>query len=656
MEEDNRHLPRRPAKNKPLLKYCQTPVPNGQPPAAATQPPSIHTQRAAPVTLFSPNDVYLYKQQGAQSLLPPSSIPSSLYMASLMSPSGSSLNPFGNYLFVGGPGSPGGQGLTAGQLLGSPVVTRDTKVTSSSRMSSNPYARPISANDVVADPNMIVKSTALVSSIRTNSTNSISNSNSKPEDKSLATIQTNSFMRPRSAIMADMPQEPKPPPSPARGGKGASNSEHSVIHVHMDHHRPAEKGIPKPPVGSKPQGTSNRPPSGRKSSLTIPISTSSLSGSALTSSTRVAPSSPSVQAEGTPTTVPSSPTMTKANRITASPVASRRMPGSPKHIEGSPNAKLSNQGNSSSPKLTVTHRASSSPNLSFPKATGPSSRLAATPISNAFKEIENTAKVNSPKPDKRDLTASNKDMRYVINNNNALAARHQKLISGISTDITKNSITLQNQALVVTKSPIESLLESDNSRSSSAGSNNSVSGVRNPHYTPNKPYSEVTQPRHMGDLAPTVVSNISANVEKNEKDDSKLDSLKDILTSKPPTPPSSKFRTSPEQLKDGLVKKMPVTGTLTGTVYYRKQSKAEEPIRTMKNRLVHRGLNHVCSSLSLLVKSKWNEIMYFLILPIKEVMYFPPSVNRIAQRLTNDLAWNLVGDGRRMNLYSFESS
>ena len=590
MEED-KHLPRRPTKNKPLLKYCSTPGPHPHPhhhhhQSSHIQPsPSPTVTRAAPVTLFTSSDVHMYKQQqqqllhqhqhqhhqhpsSAQSpspLVAPSTVPSSMYMASLMSPNGSSFSPFGNYLFVGGPGSPGGQGLTAGHLLASNVmssgaagkgtlgvnnnnISRATVVTS-----SNPYARPISAKDVVDPPGMLVKNTNLGLNARTSSNSSISSNGSSRylEDKQASNgqtsggvIQTNSFLRPQSAYKVD-----------ANGNHPASNtskydhksisgrtvtksgSDHSVIHKHMDHVRPAEKGIPKPPAGSKPGNS--RPPSGRKPPLPSSHHT--------THHTH--------QQHNGPGAGPTGSALSSTRTGTAA---------------ANHNRSINNTSSTAASVAAQVTRSTSSNN-------GVSSSTVRQDGGVKF-VIKNEA----------GTAGHNKKSEFQPRNHDVQQQQFKQMKSNSTNSLGAQQASNNNNAGIVRKDSVESAADAS-SRSSSAGSTR----VRNPNYTPNKPYSEVSN------LVTNIPSNDSSPSppmgqaprrdrllsgggdvinERTVSTDSSPPSVKEILGTAGKFSPTSNSPPLAEHLRDGSVKKMPVTNTLTGTIFYRKHSKAEEPI------------------------------------------------------------------------------
>ena len=105
--------------------------------------------------------------------------------------------------------------------------------------------------------------------------------------------------------------------------------------------------------------------------------------------------------------------------------------------------------------------------------------------------------------------------------------------------------------------------------------------VRNPNYTPTKPYSEVSNP----------VTTVQEQPKATSSDD--VMTTTDAVTSCPNTPPRQMKQTDkkppipgkkPDPAKDAPLKKMPMTNTGNGTVFYRKSSKAEEVIDHLKKR------------------------------------------------------------------------
>ena len=266
MDDIRKQLPLRQQRDKPTLKYSSTSthgVPYYQGGTASSgfsfpnkpRPGSGKSQAEASSRVYHgsysclSNDNTLSNIYGSQAVSQQQYVPQPAYAG---------------YLFMSGTGTPSGVALTPAQILAASIQT-------STKINKNPYAQPISLADLAPPPQPEVQSKPSTvplgstsgSSVSSNGSN-LSMNNPSPTPNSL---QTNSFMRPQSAVTTDANgniTKTTPPRAAAvsrASEKTETNSRASTPNHYINRSNLTEflktQPAPRPPSGIKPNSCPN---------------------------------------------------------------------------------------------------------------------------------------------------------------------------------------------------------------------------------------------------------------------------------------------------------------------------------------------------------------------------------------------------------------
>jgi hypothetical protein len=205
----------------------------------------------------------------------------------------------------------------------------------------------------------------------------------------------------------------------------------------------------------------------------------------------------------------------------------------------------------------------------------------------------NTAVVNNSSNLSKAKGSKSEEQQYNMNNS-AAGNKNNNIASGKTSSPTK--ISRDREIIFKPPSPKAS-------RSATTSPQPPVNKVRNPRYTPTRPYSEVSDlalaaaqedVRSTGDKSEDSNKNrmttgaTAIHIPNSTVSNSKDNYASPGLVTKPPksgfvhgsTPTQMQMTNAAKQ--DGTMKKMPVTNTITGTIYYRKGSKGEEVLHEQR--------------------------------------------------------------------------
>ncbi|KAK2149801.1 hypothetical protein LSH36_436g04006 [Paralvinella palmiformis] len=513
MEEYRKHLPLRQQTSKPMLKYSGATT--GMPYYQVTAPSSGYVVQSKPPSDMGTAQVESSSRmyRGSYSCLTNDGMLSSVFGAhySIQPQPPAPQQSYAGYLYMSGPGAP--NGVTPAQILAASIQT------STNIGNKNPYAQPISVQELAAPPDSSYKSGAVPlgstsgSSVSSNSSN---RSNNDPSPTS-ASIQTNSFMRPQSAVVTESNVITRKTTTTARSAGTVKQEEKvestscTVTSTCKTTHLPRSNSheflktqpAPRPPSTIKPGSSPN---SGYERN-----------------SVRQSQEESSTQGMKKSQTAPSTATI-------KSQIEKHSAPPTPQIV------------------LFKPPNGQTTPNLKKP-----------SPV-NRF-----TDRFSRPGSGKENVS---NDSRSKVSSTHQGDGRSSSNASG------KNEQSGRTSPAIGAYSIGASELK-----------------VRNPNYNPNKPYSEVSDPDHLDtDQSKSRESNDNVDVGKRQdpvshRSKSALTlnnhNSHEVTTTKPPIPTK---KADTVHLRNGDSRRMPVTNTMTGTVFYRKGSKAEAVIHDLKRR------------------------------------------------------------------------
>ena len=489
------------------------------------------------VPLFNQSDIQLYKQQMYSNFVnnySPVYTPNQM-SAGLQSPGGAqgSRMPFA-YTFLTGPGTANGHAITSPAHKPMPVASSiAAEKTTIIMQATNPYARPISAQDVIAPGTIMAPNGQLGCALNHGSNNSISSigsgsaSNTRYVTQQIATaksqLQTNTFMRPQSAAV----------PNEANAANGA------VVPQTMDqsrrtHHRvlSLQPHVSRPPSGRKPHHTPHEKPSSasRRTHADHAARSKPLAVSTSDSAANQGQKSPSASARGKSAAAEEKKMKSRSESSHRLDSATQQN-GSPtgKHRDGvghvvSTSSVHTNQRSGLNPGCGVSAKYGRTGVQNWVMNKSGSS-------SSSFKSTPNGTCSGSPSSRTADKPAP------------------------VPASITGTAIANH----FVPRLPRPSSVNSSSSEASSIK-------VRNPNYTPSKPYSQVSMVGSCG------------GTDRDSGDDSQSDSARrtEAINQRISGGAGGNKRNvafhshameiNPQMLLDGRVKEMPVTHTLTGAL------------------------------------------------------------------------------------------
>lgn len=410
------------------------------------------------------------------------------------------------YTFIGGPGTPSGQAVAHGISAEHSAMIKH---------SSNPYARPISAEDLLGPEGVLSTKSPLVSYQLSGSNSSLSSLGSmssgmiKPvaQQQSANTnvhLQTNSFMRPQNAPQVDHKGGVVPTSVDQQNHKSAL-----ALHPH----------VTRPPSGHK-KGTVNPRPGSAIKKAGTKVEKDVASASSATKATETKPKQPYRYTKDDHSIV---------NR--ASDTSSGR---------NIPRTDLES---------------------SKPKENGSSAKPPVGP--NSVKQEVNQAQTT---PSTGAKYGRNGVQTWVMNKTGSSTFKSVQVngTNGQAVNVKSASgQTLTNQF-------VPRLINSPRSSISSSQSDGSSAGkVRNPNYTPSKPYSQVrnTSCSDVPDDGSSVDQSDSER--RTEALNSKMSGGSSAAAAAAANKKNVSFSShamaiNPQMLLDGRIKEMPVTHTLTG--------------------------------------------------------------------------------------------